>query len=644
MADAKDQEKSASKRSAKAKGDAPTPAQAQPESHAALARKYRPKIFAELIGQEAMVRTLKNAFASGRIAQAYMLTGVRGVGKTTTARLIARALNYEAPGIEGPTLDIEAEGVHCRAILESRHLDVVEMDAASHTGIDDIRELIDSAHYKPNIARYKVYILDEVHMLSKPAFAGLLKTLEEPPEHVKFIFATTEARKVPVTVLSRCQRFDLKRIEIETLIEHLAMVAGAEGARAERPALALIARAAEGSVRDALSILDRAIAFGGSEVEAGAVRGLLGLADRTRIFDLMETVLKGDAGAALAELAALNRDGAEPGQIVADLADAVHAVTLVKAAGAASADPAASEAERARAADLAARLSMPALARAWQMLLKGHDEVRESPRPLAAADMVLVRLAYAAGLPPPGDLARRLAEGPGTGAAETGSSAAPKPSRKTDPVRAESFSVETHRVETFHAETLHAEAPRPGPLSTETLSAEIPAARAPQPVAAPDEPRAASGDEPANPEPPRPELKSFEDVVALAESKRDLKLKHALVEQVRLVRFKTGTIEINPLPQAPRELGQELMRKLKAWTGRVWMVAVSDEEGAAPLGVQRRERDAREIERVREHPSVKKVMQHFPGARITAVRPVVEPAPHDAAADEPDALKEDGTN
>ena len=297
MADAEDQ-KSTRKRPAKGKAESPAAPQAQSqiESHAALARKYRPKVFGELIGQAAMVQTLKNAFASGRIAQAYMLTGVRGVGKTTTARLIARALNYEAPGAEGPTLDFEAEGVHCRAILESRHLDVVEMDAASHTGIDDIRELIDSAHYKPNLARYKVYILDEVHMLSKPAFAGLLKTLEEPPEHVKFIFATTEVRKVPVTVLSRCQRFDLKRIEIETLIEHLAKVAAAEGARAERPALALIARAAEGSVRDALSILDRAIAFGGMEVEAGAVRGLLGLADRTRIFDLMETVLKGDAG------------------------------------------------------------------------------------------------------------------------------------------------------------------------------------------------------------------------------------------------------------------------------------------------------------------------------------------------------------
>jgi DNA polymerase-3 subunit gamma/tau len=592
MADVKDQDKSARKR-AKADAPAASSAQAHAESHIALARKYRPKIFAELIGQDAMVRTLKNAFASGRIAQAYMLTGVRGVGKTTTARLIARALNYEAPGVEGPSLDMAEEGVHCRAILESRHLDVVEMDAASHTGIDDIRELIDSAHYKPNIARYKVYILDEVHMLSKPAFAGLLKTLEEPPEHVKFIFATTEVRKVPVTVLSRCQRFDLKRIEIETLIEHLARIAEQEGARAERPALALIARAAEGSVRDALSILDRAIAFGGDEVKAEAVRGLLGLADRTRIFDLMETVLKGDAGGALRELDALNCDGAEPGQIIADLADAVHAVTLVKAAGAASADPAASEAERARAADLAERLSMPVLARAWQMLLKGYDEVKESPRPLAAADMVLVRLAYAADLPPPGELARRLRDGSGT--AETAAAPSSKPSRAPEPARA--------------------------------------AASAPDD----DEP------EPA----PLPELKSFEDVVALAESKRDLKLKHALLEQLRLVHFKPGNLEINPLPSAPRELGQELMRKLKAWTGRVWIVAVSDEEGAPPLGVQRREKEARDIEKVREHPAVKEVMQHFPGARIASVRPAAKPAaaqPPAEEAAEPDAFKEDGTN
>ncbi|HZP07888.1 DNA polymerase III subunit gamma/tau [Methyloceanibacter sp.] len=591
-------------------GNAQASSAAIGESHIALARKYRPKVFAELIGQDAMVRTLRNAFASGRIAQAYMLTGVRGVGKTTTARLIARALNYEAPGVSGPTLDMDGEGAHCRAILESRHLDVVEMDAASHTGIDDIRDLIDSAHYKPNTARYKVYILDEVHMLSKPAFAGLLKTLEEPPEHVKFIFATTEVRKVPVTVLSRCQRFDLKRIESDELIEHLKRVTAQEGATAEEGALALIARAAEGSVRDALSILDRAIAFGAGKVETESVRGLLGLADRGRIFDLLETVLKGDAGAALGQLAELNRDGAEPGQVIADLADAVHAVTLVKAAGEGSADPAISEAERARAADLAKRLSMPALARAWQMLLKGHEEVRSSPRPLAAADMVLVRLAYAAELPPPAELARQLRDGGGRSEkAPSPPSPPPKPARKPAPSEAKA------------APAISSPAPSPAGRQAEESENSAP-------------PEAA----------PSLELRSFDDVVALAEAKRDLKLKHALLEQVRLVHFKPGNIELNPLPQAAKNLTQELMRKLKSWTGRVWIVAVSDEPGAEPLGQQRREKEAREIETIREHPKVKEVLQHFPDARIAAVRPAATPQDADGPGEETDDVREDGTS
>jgi DNA polymerase-3 subunit gamma/tau len=598
MAEAEDP-KTAPKRAPKKKAEAESAASAT-ESHAALARKYRPKTFAELIGQEAMVRTLRNAFASARIAQAYMLTGVRGVGKTTTARLIARALNYEAPGAEGPTLDMDAEGVHCRAILESRHLDVVEMDAASHTGIDDVRELIDSAHYKPNTARYKVYIIDEVHMLSKQAFNGLLKTLEEPPGHVKFIFATTEARKVAVTVLSRCQRFDLRRIEIEPLTAHLASVVEQEGAAAERPALALIARAAEGSVRDALSILDRAIAFGSGRVEADAVRGLLGLADRGRIFDLLETVLKGDAGGALAQLSALTADGAEPGQMVADLADAVHAVTLAKAAG--TADLAASEAERARAIDLAGRLKMPVLARAWQMLLKGYDEVRGSPRPQAAADMVLVRLAYAADLPTPGELARA----PRDGVAPP----APRPERAP---------------------------PQPSPASHKPAPAESSVRAQPSAEAAPPQPN------------PKDDvtLQSFEDVVALAEAKRDLKLRNALLEQVRLVRFKPGHIEVNPLPSAPTDLTQDLMKKLKLWTGRVWIVAVSEAEGAAPLGQQRREKEKREIEAVTEHPAVKQVLEHFPDAKIVAVRPVPrENADTDEglAPDDIEAFPEDGTN
>ena len=574
-------------------------------AHAALARKYRPQVFAELIGQDAVVRTLRNAFSSGRVAQAYMLTGVRGVGKTTTARLIARALNYEGPNGEGATLDITEEGAHCRAILESRHLDVVEMDAASHTGIDDVRDLIDSAHYKPNSARYKVYIIDEVHMLSKQAFNGLLKTLEEPPEHVKFIFATTEVRKVPVTVLSRCQRFDLKRIEIEALIEHLARIAKAEGADADPAALALIARAAEGSVRDALSILDRAIAFGEGKIAAETLRDLLGLADRGRIFDLLETVLKGDAGGALTTLDQLNRDGAEPGQVVTDLADAVHAVTVAKAAGPGSADPATSESERARIADLAKRLSMPVLARAWQMLLKGHDEVRNSPRPLAAADMVLVRLAYAADLPPPGELARQL-----KGASADGNGTT-----------------------------------RPAPSSLEPAPAR---AQSRDDVQDQDRDKDRAPPENENPAPPETYAapQSFEDLVALVDDKRDLKLKNALLEQVRLVRFKPGHLELSPLPTAAPDLLQELMRNLKAWTGRVWIVSTSEQDGAEPLGAQRRAEAEREMERLRAHPAVQEVMQHFPGARITSVRSTAEDVPEtgdDAETEEQD-LKDDGTN
>ena len=611
MAEGKDQQESAPKRSAKkaAKADSTIAPAGANQSHAALARKYRPKLFGELIGQDAMVQTLRNAFASGRIAQAYMLTGVRGVGKTTTARLIARALNYALPGAGGaPTLDMVEEGEHCRAILESRHLDVVEMDAASHTGIDDIRDLIDSAHYKPNTARYKVYIIDEVHMLSKQAFNGLLKTLEEPPEHVKFIFATTEARKVPVTVLSRCQRFDLKRIEVDQLAQHLAGIVAQENAAADPAALMLIARAAEGSVRDALSILDRAIAFGSSKVETEAVRGLLGLADRGRVFDLLETVLAGDAGKALEKLSGLTNDGAEPVQAITDLADAVHAVTLVKAAG--TSDPAASEAERASAADLAKRLSMPVLARAWQMLLKGQEEVKSSPRPHAAADMVLVRLAYAADLPTPGDLMRRLGDSSNEG--ETAPRAMPNKQAPREP-----------------APALRREAP-PAPVS----------APAPTPSLAP----VAETEDPAPP-PSLANPQSFEEVVGLAEEKRDLKLKHALSEQVRLVRFRPGHLELNPLPTAPKELGQDLMRKLKAWTGRVWIVALSGEEGAAPLGVQRREREAREIERIRDHPEVKQVLEHFPDARIAAVRAVKNedpPAEIDEGAEA--EFKEDGTD
>ncbi len=389
-----------------------------------LARKYRPQTFDDLIGQDALVTTLKNAFAAGRIAQGYMLTGVRGVGKTTTARILARALNYEAPGIDKPTIDMPGLGRHCAEIMEGRHPDVFEMDAASNTGVDNIREIIDSAQYTPILARTKVFIIDEVHMLSKGAFNALLKTLEEPPAHVKFIFATTEIRKVPVTVLSRCQRFDLRRVEQPVLVSHFQKIVSNEGAAADQDALSLIARAAEGSVRDGLSILDQAIAMGEGHVSAPRVRAMLGLADRARIFDLAEHLFKGDAAAALASLKALHHDGAEPHQIVSDLAEAIHIVARIKAVGEDPAGDGLSREEKERGSALAHRLGMPYLARAWQMLLKGIEEVGRAPSPYAAAEMVLIRLAYTADLPTPDDLIARL----GGGAMPSRAGGAPKPS------------------------------------------------------------------------------------------------------------------------------------------------------------------------------------------------------------------------
>ncbi|WP_374545784.1 DNA polymerase III subunit gamma/tau, partial [Rhodoblastus sp.] len=400
-----------------------------------LARKYRPTRFEDLIGQEPMVRTLSNAFDLGRIHQAYMLTGVRGVGKTTTARILARAFNYELPARDGrpavdkPTIHMDELGAHCQAILESRHVDVIEMDAASHTSIDDIREIVDSARYKPVMARTKVYIIDEVHMLSKSAFNGLLKTLEEPPEHVKFLFATTEIEKVPVTVRSRCLRFDLRRVEIEALVRHLAMICDKERVEIETDALALIARASEGSVRDSLSLLDQAIAHGaGAPIGVDNLRLMLGLADRGRVIDLFESLMKGDIAAALANLKDQYDAGADPGQVLTDLAAFVHFVTKAKIAPSVS-DPSATQVERERGGFFAQNLSMAVLSRAWQILLKGVEEVKDSARPLPAADMVLVRLAYAADLPTPEEALKAVASAPSGGSSPTrsGPSAPPSP-------------------------------------------------------------------------------------------------------------------------------------------------------------------------------------------------------------------------
>src|SRR5271170_3593120 len=399
-----------------------------------LARKYRPSTFDDLIGQDAMVRTVSNGFETGRIPQAWILTGVRGVGKTTTARILARALNYELPdgSVTEPTIKMPVLGIHCEAIMESRHLDVIEMDAASHNGVDDVRQINDAIRYAPVSARYKVYILDEVHMLTPQAFNALLKTLEEPPPHAKFIFATTEIRRVPITVLSRCQRFDLRRVDAVLLVQHLQGIAGKESIEAEPEALALVARAAEGSVRDSLSLLDQAIAHAAGPVRAEDVRQMLGLADRTRTIDLFEAVMRGDLARALTELREQYDNGADPAVVLTDLAELTHFVTRVKFVPAVADDLALAETERTRGRAFAAKLSMRVLARTWQMLLKGIAEVEAAGRPIAAAEMVLVRIAYAADLPTPDEVIRSLgdsARGNGSGA----TSAAPAPAASPSP-------------------------------------------------------------------------------------------------------------------------------------------------------------------------------------------------------------------
>ena len=377
-----------------------------------LARKYRPATFDDLIGQEAMVRTISNAFETGRIPQAWILTGVRGVGKTTTARILARGLNYELPdgSVTAPTIKMPVLGLNCQAIMESRHVDVLEMDAASHNGVDDIRQINDAVRYAPVSARYKVYILDEVHMLSNQAFNALLKTLEEPPPHAKFVFATTDIGKVPVTVLSRCQRFDLRRVEAGVLVAHLEGILGKEGVAAEPEALALIARAAEGSVRDSLSLLDQAISHAAGAVRAEDVRQMLGLADAGRIIDLFDALMRGDAARALGELRSQYDSGADPLVVLTELAEFTHFVTRVKVVPAVVDDRSLAEVERKRGRELAAGLSMRVLSRTWQMLFKGLAEVKDAPRPIAAAEMVLVRIAYAADLPSPDEVIRSLTE------------------------------------------------------------------------------------------------------------------------------------------------------------------------------------------------------------------------------------------
>jgi DNA polymerase-3 subunit gamma/tau len=552
-------------------------------AYTVLARKYRPRTFEDLIGQEAMVRTLTNAFATGRIAHAFMLTGVRGVGKTTTARLLARALNYETDTVHQPSVELAEEGRHCRAIIEGRHMDVLELDAASRTKVDEMRELLDGVRYAPVEARYKVYVIDEVHMLSTAAFNALLKTLEEPPPHAKFIFATTEIRKVPVTILSRTQRFDLRRVEPDVLMRHLERVCAAEGALIETEGLALIARAAEGSVRDSLSLLDQALvqAERGQIVKAEVVRDMLGLADRAQTIALLENVLGGRTAEALEQFRTLYGFGADPAQLVSDLLEHVHGATVAKTLGPDATRLPNDQAQRLAA--LGATVSAGALSRTWQMLLKAFDEVRRAPDPAAATEMAIVRLAYAADLPGPEEALKRLQSGQGFG--PSGGPQAVPPS---------------------------------GGGGGGGPSARMMPAPAPQPMARPQ---------------------SFEEVVALVAERRDIGLKLDVERFVRLVSFKPGAIEFEPGPNCPGDLARRLSARLKEWTGQTWLVAAQGGGGAESLyeREKRQERDARE--KLIQDPFVQDVMRAFPGAEVVGVRKLgaePTPPPSEGTTDDPD--------
>ncbi len=574
-----------------------------------LARKYRPGDFSGLIGQEALVRTLSNAIKSGRLAHAFMLTGVRGVGKTTTARIIARALNcVGADGKGGPTAEPCGVCEHCISISNDNHMDVIEMDAASRTGVDDIREVIEGVRFKPVSARYKVYIIDEVHMLSKNAFNALLKTLEEPPEHVKFIFATTEIRKVPVTVLSRCQRFDLRRIDMDTLSAHFKMVVEKEGANVSDDALQLIARAADGSVRDGLSLLDQAIAHTTDEVNADSVRAMLGLADRTQTFDLFEAVFSGDAVSAIEQMEEQYKNGADPVQVLQDLLELCHWITRIKVSSTAADTPGIAEIERTKGAELAAKLSMADLTRMWQMLIKGLGETRQAPSQLQGAEMVLVRLIYGLSLPSPADAMQAMEQSQSQNLGQNPGQPQTKPQASSAPSPTGSAGGSTSAQGGTTTGTTTGSAPRVthGPvMSASGATAAIAENHE-------TEPRSMS-------EVQLPDPMTFDEVVVLTEQKGEMILHANLISNVHLVKFEAGRIEYSPAEHAPADLSGRLSRFLNDHTPRRWVVSVSNISGAATIKQQTDAVRAKERSDATSHPLVSAVLKTFPGAEVTKV-------------------------
>ncbi|MEM7500096.1 MAG: DNA polymerase III subunit gamma/tau [Pseudomonadota bacterium] len=610
------------------------------EAYQVLARKYRPGHFRDLIGQEAMVQTLTNAFAHDRIAHAFVLTGVRGVGKTTTARIIATGLNCTGRG-DKPTVDPCGECSSCMAIGAGRHVDVLEMDAASNTGVDDVREIIESVRYRAVEARYKVYIVDEVHMLSTSAFNALLKTLEEPPEHVVFLFATTEIRKVPVTVLSRCQRFDLRRIEPEVMLAHLAGIAAKEGARIGEDALGLIVRAAEGSVRDALSLLDQALAHGAAgegEIDAAAVRAMLGLADRGRLFDLFETIMAGDAAGALAELGRQYADGADPAVVLRDLAELTHWLSVVRISAELGDDPTVSPEERDRGRELAGRLSMRTLTRTWQMLLKAMEELARAPSAIMAAEMTIIRLTHVAELPSPEELIRRLEAEEPEPPAPAGGGGGRAPGAGEGTARGMGASGGSNgSAPTGSAAT--GGAPRaegPGPARAETrLSVVMGGAGRGGGHGVGGQARQMDVEvEPAPAPASPPAAPVFADLAAMAEALEDAR-EYLLANEVstflRLVALRDGVVETALTPGAPADLPGRLSEMLGQVTGRRWSVVLSAEDGQPTLREAAARENAEAAEAAAQHPLVLAALETFPGARIVGVRPLRAPSPAEMA-------------
>ncbi len=594
-----------------------------------LARKYRPQNFSDLIGQEAMVRTLTNAFEIGRIAQAWMLTGIRGVGKTTTARILARALNYKTKDIDQPTTVLNTLGEHCTQIIEGRHIDVIEMDAASHTGIDDIREIIEQIRYRPVAARYKVYIIDEVHMLSTQAFNGLLKTLEEPPAHVKFIFATTEIRKVPITILSRCQRFDLRRIESTILSAHLRQIAKRENVEVEDQALSMIVRAAEGSVRDALSIFDQAIAHSYGNISAIAVRAMLGLADQARIIDLFEFIMKGNVVSALHELRSQYDAGADPCTILTELADFNHLVTRLRFTPEIAEDLSLTEDERLRSLDFSQKLSIPVLSRNWQMLLKGLQEVSQTARPLQAAEMLLIRLAHTADLPTLDEALKKLNQEK-ISLTTIQNSSHQESANANNVARVQAvYAHSSPNISNTQANQLAQALKSKDPIKIQTLES----TKSPEITDTLETSKSveisknttnlshSSTETTAEiTEPQTIVINSLHDIVKLAEQYNEIPFKILVQEFVHPVSFKPGHITLRLDENAPRSLARDIEKMLSQWTEETWVITCINEGGGPTLQEENLAIQEKLFSNAEADPDITKILNHFPEAKIVDIR------------------------